>query len=121
MRVELTKEFGFEAAHRLPMVPPQHKCARMHGHSFRLEVTVAGEVEAKAGWLVDFGDIAAVVEPLLKEELDHRTLNDVAGLENPTSELICAWLWQRLAPRIPGLASLTLHETCTARCTYRGG
>jgi 6-pyruvoyltetrahydropterin/6-carboxytetrahydropterin synthase len=120
VQVELTKSYTFEAAHRLPMVPPDHKCARMHGHSFRVEVTVSGEVDPRTGWLVDFGDITAVVEPLLKSELDHRSLNDVTGLENPTSEVLCGWLWQRLQSRIPGLAVITVHETCTARCTFRG-
>ncbi len=120
MRVELTKEYGFEAAHRLPMVPADHKCARVHGHSYRIGVTVEGEVDPALGWLVDFGGITAIVEPLLKRELDHRTLNDVAGLENPTAELLCGWLWARLAPHLPGLSAITVHETCTARCTYRG-
>ncbi|MEK7330497.1 MAG: 6-carboxytetrahydropterin synthase QueD [Candidatus Eisenbacteria bacterium] len=120
MRVELTKSYTFEAAHRLPMVPADHKCARMHGHSFRIEVAVAGEVDERTGWLIDFGDITAVVEPLLKSELDHRTLNDVSGIENPTSENLCRWLWKRLQPRIAGLSTITVHETCTARCTYRG-
>jgi 6-pyruvoyltetrahydropterin/6-carboxytetrahydropterin synthase len=120
MRVELTKSYTFEAAHRLPMVPADHKCARMHGHSFRVEVAVAGEVDERTGWLVDFGDITAVVEPLLKSELDHRTLNEVSGLENPTSEHLCLWLWKRLRPRIAGLAAITVHETCAARCTYHG-
>ncbi|MEO5617300.1 MAG: 6-carboxytetrahydropterin synthase QueD [Candidatus Eisenbacteria bacterium] len=120
MRVELTKEYRFEAAHRLPKVPADHKCFRMHGHSFVIEVTLAGEMDEATGWLVDFGDITAVVEPLLKHELDHRALNDVAGLENPTSELLCVWLWRRLEARLPGLSAVTVQETCTARCTYRG-
>src|SRR6266446_3827482 len=120
MRVELTKEYGFEAAHRLPNAPPGHKCQRMHGHSYRVEVTIAGSVEERAGWLIDFADITAVVEPLLERELDHRTLNDVPGLENPTSEVLCGWLWSRLAPRFGGLSSVTVQETCTARCTIRG-
>jgi len=120
MRVELTRDYRFEAAHRLPMVPPDHKCARMHGHSFRIEVVVSGEVDPKTGWLMDFGDITAVVEPLLKQELDHRSLNDVPGLENPTSEHLCRWLWERLRPRFASLSAITVHETCTARCTYRG-
>jgi len=120
MRVELTKDFTFEAAHRLPRVPADHKCARMHGHSFRIEIRVSGEIDAQLGWLVDYAEITAQVEPILKEELDHRTLNDVPGLENPTSELLCVWLWNRLAPRLPGLATITVHETCAARCTYRG-
>ena len=121
MRVELTRDFAFEAAHRLPMVPPEHRCARMHGHSFRVEVTISGEVDERMGWLVDFDRITRVVEPLIERELDHRTLNDVTGLENPTSEMLCGWLWARLAPLLPGLIAITVHETCTARCTYRGG
>ena len=120
MRVELTKEFTFEAAHRLPMVPPDHKCARMHGHSFRVEVVVAGEIDPDMGWLVDYAHITDVVEPLIKQELDHRSLNDVPGLENPTSEYLSVWLWRRLEPLLPGLTSITVAETCTARCTYRG-
>ncbi len=119
MRVELSKEFHFEAAHRLPLVPPDHKCHRLHGHSFRVEVTVAGEVDPAMGWLLDFADVTARVAPLVRE-LDHRTLNDVPGLENATSEMLCAWLWARLAPALPGLAAITVHETCTARCTLRG-
>ncbi len=120
MRVELTKEYTFEAAHRLPKVAADHKCARMHGHSFRIEVSVAGEVGEQSGWLLDFGDITERVEPLLKRELDHRTLNDVPGLENPTSEVLCGWLWKRLERELPGLSAITVLETCTARCTYRG-
>ncbi len=120
MRVELTKSFRFEAAHRLPRVPENHKCYRMHGHSFVVEITVAGEVDPHTGWLIDYAEITAAVEPLLMKELDHRALNDVPGLENPTSEVLCGWLWERLKPALPGMTSLTVHETCTARCTYRG-
>jgi 6-pyruvoyl tetrahydropterin synthase/QueD family protein len=120
VRVELTREFRFEAAHRLPRVPAGHPCSRMHGHSFRVELVVAGEIDPAMGWLVDFDQVAAAVEPVIGGELDHRTLNDVPGLENPTSEMLCAWLWRRLAPLLPGLSAITVHETCTARCTYRG-
>lgn len=120
MRVELTKAYTFEAAHRLPAVPPDHKCFRMHGHSYRVEVTVKGAVGETTGWLIDFGEITAFVEPLIRQELDHRTLNDVPGLENPTAELLCRWLWQRIHARFEGLSAITVHETCTARCTYRG-
>lgn len=120
MRVELTKEFRFEAAHRLPRVPADHKCHRLHGHSYRIEVTVAGEVDEATGWLVDYADITTVVAPVLRDELDHRTLNDVPGLENATSEVLCIWLWRRFAPGLPGLTAVTVHETCTARCTFRG-
>lgn len=120
MYVELTREFRFEAAHRLPHVPQDHKCFRLHGHGYRVEVVVAGEVDETTGWLLDFGDIKAIVDPLIRERLDHRNLNDVPGLENPTSEILCAWLWREIEGRLPGLAAITVHETCTARCTYRG-
>ena len=120
MRVELVKSFNFEAAHRLPMVPPEHKCFRVHGHSYVVDVTAAGEIDPATGWLVDFGEIAARVEPVIRQELDHRMLNDIPGLENATAELLCAWLWKRLQPLVPHLAAITVRETCTARCTYRG-
>ena len=120
MRVELVKTFRFEAAHRLPHVPTDHKCRRLHGHSFAVDVTVEGEVDETMGWLLDFADITAVVEPILMQELDHRTLNDVPGLENPTAEHLCGWLWKRIQPSFTGLSRITVHETCTARCTYRG-
>ena len=120
MRVELTQTYDFEAAHRLPKLPPEHKCFQMHGHSYRIEVCVAGELDERMGWLRDFGEISAVIEPVIMRELDHRTLNDVPGLENPTSELLCVWLWKRLRPTLPDLEAITVHETCSARCTYRG-
>ena len=121
MRVELTQRYRFEAAHRLPHLPPDHKCFRLHGHSFEVEVSVRGAVDERMGWLVDFGEITAIVEPLLMRELDHRTLNEVPGLENATSEMLCLWLWRRLEPVLPSsLAAITVHETCAARCTYRG-
>ena len=120
MRVELGKRYRFEAAHRLPHVPPDHKCHRLHGHSFEIEICVTGEVGEATGWLMDFGQVTAVVEPILKAELDHRTLNDVPGLENATSEMLCLWLWRRLRLALPQMTSVTVYETCAARCTYRG-
>ena len=94
--VEIAKEFRFEAAHRLPNVAPTHKCYRLHGHSYRFEVRLGGEVDTQSGWLRDFKDIVDVVQPLLNEHLDHYYLNEVAGLENPTSENLARWLWQRI-------------------------
>lgn len=120
MRVELNREYAFEAAHRLPRVGPDHQCSRMHGHSFRFEIVVSGEIDPAMGWLADFDEISRIVEPIVRGELDHRTLNDVPGLENPTSEMLCVWLWTRLSPLLAGLSAITVHETCTARCTYRG-
>ncbi|MHC4416255.1 MAG: 6-carboxytetrahydropterin synthase QueD [Planctomycetota bacterium] len=119
MPVRLVKSFGFEAAHWLPTFPEGHKCRRMHGHSFRAEVVIEGEVPPDQGYLVDYGEIEAVVDPCLRQ-LDHRCLNDVEGLENPTSEVLAAWLWDRLKPLAPMLAAVVIHETCTARCEYRG-
>ena len=118
--MEIWKEFTFEAAHRLPNVPPGHKCARLHGHSFRVEVHVAGAVREPEGWVMDFGDLKTAWQPL-DEALDHRYLNDIPGLENPTSEHLARWIWQRLAPTLPGLAAVVVKETCTTGCTYRGG
>jgi 6-pyruvoyltetrahydropterin/6-carboxytetrahydropterin synthase len=117
--MEIFKEFRIEAAHRLPHVPAGHKCARLHGHSFRVTVHVAGRVSSPTGWVCDFAELAAAFAPL-HEALDHRYLNEVPGLENPTSEQLAMWLWERLRPRLPGLARITVHETCTSGCEYRG-
>ncbi|HVN98833.1 MAG TPA: 6-carboxytetrahydropterin synthase QueD [Steroidobacteraceae bacterium] len=117
--MEIFKEFRIEAAHRLPQVPAGHKCARLHGHSFVIGVYVAGEVQAQAGWVRDFADIGAAMRDV-HEELDHRYLNDIPGLENPTSERLAMWVWRRLEPRLAGLSRIVIHETCTSGCEYRG-
>jgi len=96
-----------------------HKCLRLHGHSFRVTLTVAGPVDADTGWVMDFADIEAACQ-LVHAELDHRYLNDIEGLENPTSEVITRWIWARLKPALPGLSEVKLWETCTAGCLYRG-
>lgn len=113
------KEFSFEAAHRLPNVPPGHKCARLHGHSFHVRVSVEGTLGDTSGWVMDFADIKAVYAPI-HDRLDHRYLNEIPGLENPTSEVVAQWIWRELAPALPGLASIEVRETCTAGCIYRG-
>jgi len=117
--VEIFAEFSFEAAHLLPNVPEGHKCRRLHGHSFRVEVRVEGAVGSDTGWVMDFADIKAAFRPL-HEQLDHRYLNEIAGLENPTSEHLARWIWERLAPRLAGLSRITVRETCTSGCEYRG-
>jgi 6-pyruvoyltetrahydropterin/6-carboxytetrahydropterin synthase len=119
MKVELNKEFRFEAAHQLPATAPTHKCHTLHGHSYRVELTLAGEVDPDTGWLIDFGRIDELVAPLLRR-LDHRTLNDVPGLTNPTSENLAVWIWQELRTQLPALTAVTVWETVDARCTYRG-
>ena len=91
MIAELTRSYEIDAAHRLPSVPKGHKCSRMHGHGFRIEVTVRGEVGKRTGWVMDFAAVDRAVRPLV-DSLDHRTLNDVRGLENPTSEVLAGWL-----------------------------
>jgi 6-pyruvoyltetrahydropterin/6-carboxytetrahydropterin synthase len=111
--MHIFKVFQIEAAHRLPRVPAGHKCARLHGHSFRIEVHVAGEPDAELGWIMDFADLKAAFAPLF-EQLDHRYLNDIEGLENPTSEVLARWIFARLEAVVPSLDRVVVHETCTA-------
>ena len=119
MNIELRKSFQFEAAHLLPHLPKAHKCRRLHGHSFKAEIVVAGECDPKLGWLMDYADISRAFKPLW-EKLDHHYLNEIPGLENPTSENVAAWIWRRLKPKLPQLTEVIVAETCTARCVYRG-
>jgi 6-pyruvoyl tetrahydropterin synthase/QueD family protein len=119
MFVRLTKSFGFEAAHDLPTFPPEHKCRRLHGHSFRFDLIVEGNVDPELGYLIDYGQIKAAAEPFV-QQLDHGYLNEVPELSNPTSENIARWLWDRLKPILPQLAAVIVHETCTSACEYRG-
>ena len=117
--MEIYKEFSFEAAHRLPNVPEGHQCARLHGHSFLVRIYVEDRVDPHTGWVVDFADIKAAFKPILKR-LDHYYLNEIEGLENPTSENVCMWIWERLKPELPILSAVELRETCTSGCIYRG-
>lgn len=117
--MEIFKEFTFEAAHHLPEVPPNHKCARLHGHSFRVALHVRGEIGERSGWIMDFADIAEVWQPLFKI-LDHNYLNEVEGLSNPTSEHLARWIWHRVRPVLPQLSRVEVRETCTCGAIYRG-
>lgn len=119
MHIELRKTFQFEAAHSLPCLPKTHKCRRLHGHSFKVEIAVTGECDPKLGWLIDYADLSAAFKPLWRR-LDHYYLNEVPGLENPTSENIAAWVWRRLKQRLPLLTEVVVAETCQSRCVYRG-
>ncbi len=119
MRARLTKDFCFEAAHHLPSLPEGHKCIQMHGHSFKVEISIEGEVDPKIGWIYDHKRISDAMKPLLGE-MDHSVLNDIAGLESPTIEVMCAWFWRKLEGDLPGLAEVTIYETPTARCSFRG-
>ena len=117
--MEIFRAFTVEAAHRLPNVPPGHKCARLHGHSFRIELHVAGDVDAHTGWVMDFAEVKAAFQPIF-EQLDHHYLNEIAGLENPTSENLARWIWTQTRKSLPQLSKVVVHETCTSGCVYAG-
>lgn len=117
--MEIFKEFTVEAAHRLPHVPEGHKCGRLHGHSFRIAVHVTGPVGELTGWVIDFADIKTAFSPIEKS-LDHNYLNDIPGLENPTSENLAKWIWDQLEASLPGLSQVVVRETCTSGCIHRG-
>jgi len=116
---EIWKEATFEAAHRLPHVPEGHKCARLHGHSYRVRICARGVVDAHTGWVRDFADLTAAFEPI-RQRLDHYYLNEIPGLENPTSELLARWIFERLAKSLPDLAAVEVMETCMSGCRYEG-
>jgi 6-pyruvoyltetrahydropterin/6-carboxytetrahydropterin synthase len=117
--MDVFRVFQIEAAHRLPHVPAGHKCARIHGHSFRIEIHVSGSVGEHSGWVMDFADLRSAFQPLF-ERLDHHYLNDIEGLENPTSENLARWIWQRLKGGLPELSKVVVKETCNAGCIYNG-
>jgi 6-pyruvoyltetrahydropterin/6-carboxytetrahydropterin synthase len=119
MSTEIFRAFTIESAHRLPHVPAGHKCARLHGHSFRLELYLRGPVDATAGWVMDFADVKAAFQPTY-DRLDHQYLNDIPGLENPTSENLARWIWEQMKPLLPLLSKVVVHETCTSGCVYQG-
>jgi 6-pyruvoyltetrahydropterin/6-carboxytetrahydropterin synthase len=119
MKMELRKSFQFEAAHLLPGLPKTHKCRRLHGHSFKAEIVVSGEVDPKLGWVMDYAEISAAFKPIW-EKLDHHYLNEIPGLENPTSEVLAVWIWKKLKPKLPQLSEVVVAETCNAKCVYRG-
>jgi 6-pyruvoyltetrahydropterin/6-carboxytetrahydropterin synthase len=119
MRIALSKTFDFEAAHWLPTFPEGHKCRRMHGHSFHIDVVVEGEVPPEQGYLQDFGELKAAIAPI-QNKLDHYVLNEVEGLANPTAEMLAKWVYDRLKPSLPLLALVRVHETCTSMAEYGG-
>jgi 6-pyruvoyltetrahydropterin/6-carboxytetrahydropterin synthase len=117
--MEVFKEFTIEAAHWLPNVPQGHKCRRLHGHSFHIAIHVRGTIDPQLGWVIDFADIKAAFQTI-EDQIDHRCLNEVEGLENPTSENLARWLWVRLRPVLPALSRVVVKETCTSGCIYTG-
>lgn len=116
--MDVFREFTFEAAHRLLYVPEGHKCGRLHGHSYRVEVHVRGGIDPASGMVIDFADIKAAFRPL-EDALDHHYLNEVDGLDNPTSENLARWIWKQLEGTIP-LSQIVVRETCTSGVTYLG-
>lgn len=117
--MRIFKTFNIEAAHRLPNVPEGHKCSRLHGHSFLVELHVEGPIDPVFGWVMDFGDLKQRFKPLY-DRLDHHYLNDIEGLENPTSENLARWIFQNLRPEVLGLAKVVVNETCTSGAEYTG-
>jgi len=117
--MDVFRVFQIEAAHSLPNVPASHKCARLHGHSFRIEIHVSGEPGDRTGWVMDFADLKAAFQPIF-DQLDHRCLNDIEGLENPTSENLARWIWDKLKPGLGVLHKVVVQETCNAGCVYYG-
>ncbi len=117
--MDIFRVFTIEAAHRLPNVPAGHKCARLHGHSFRIEVHVSGPVDPRTGWVMDFADMKRAFAPVF-DRLDHHYLNEIEGLDNPTSENLARWVWAQLHPGLPQLSRIVIHETCTSGCSYDG-
>ena len=113
---ELRKSLCFESAHRLPHMPEGHKCRRLHGHSFRATLILRGETQPN-GLVIDYGDISEAASPVIKM-LDHQFLNEVPGLENPTSEVLAKWIFERLQMSLPGLYQVIVSETCTTECRY---
>lgn len=118
--MDVYKDFRFEAAHRLLNMPPEHKCGRLHGHSYLLRIYVRGEPDPVTGFVMDFADIKAVVAPVVEEQLDHRYLNDVEGIGNPTAENLARWIWERVRPVLPDLSAVEVRETCTCGAVFRG-
>jgi 6-pyruvoyltetrahydropterin/6-carboxytetrahydropterin synthase len=119
MQAKLTKQFDFAAAHHLPNVPPGHKCGRVHGHNYFVDIVVKGEVDPKMGWVMDYGLIKEICKPIV-DSLDHRNLNEIEGLENPTAETLSQWLWAKIKPQLPLLSAVIVRETCQTSCEYNG-
>ena len=116
-KFELRKTMTFESAHRLPHLPPDHKCSRLHGHSFSMTLVVRGPLDPSAGWVMDYSDLKKSAQPII-DQLDHHYLNEIEGLENPTSEILAKWVYDRLRSRLSALHQVIIAETCTTECTY---
>ncbi|MCA0427408.1 MAG: 6-carboxytetrahydropterin synthase QueD [Bacteroidetes bacterium] len=117
--MQIFKQFTFDSAHFLPNVPDGHKCKEIHGHTYRVIFYFEGELNPELGWVMDFGDLKQVLEPTIKR-IDHKLMNNIPGLENPTCERIAIWLWEQVKPSLPMLCKVELHETPTSGAVYEG-
>ena len=117
--MRIFKEFTFDSAHFLPNVPEDHKCRNMHGHTYRLKIWIEDKPDPNLGWVMDFAVLKQIVKPVVAQ-LDHKCMNNVPGLENPTCEQIAIWIWNQLKPALPKLATVELHETPTSGVIYEG-
>jgi len=117
--MDIFKTFSIEAARSLPNLTDGHPCKKVHGHSFKIRINVSGNVDKQTGFVMDFSDIDALFKPIY-DMLDHSYLNDIEGLENPSSENLCRWIWERLTPSLPGLSQIEIKETDTTGCIYKG-
>ena len=119
MTTTLFREFTIEAGRYLPNLAPEHPCARMHGHTFMVQIHVTGKVDEEKGWIMDFNELDDKLEEI-RQLLDHRVLNEVPGLENPTTELLARWIWGRLVKELPGLSRIVIQENAYSGCIYTG-
>ena len=117
--MEIFNRYYLESARRLPRLPADHPCSRVHGHSFQVEIHVSGPLDPEMDWVVDFAELDAAFSPI-HAQLDHHYLNDIPGLENPTTERMAQWVWQHLKPRLPGLSKIVIQETQQSGCVYCG-
>lgn len=117
--MQIFKQFSFDSAHVLPNVPDGHKCKNLHGHTYHLTVFFEGNLDSSLGWVIDFTEIKTKMTPIINR-LDHNYLNDIKGLENPTCEIMCVWLWDEIKPLLPALSKIELKETPTSGAIYEG-
>lgn len=117
--MKIFKEFTFDSAHFLPNVPDGHKCKNMHGHTYRLTVFFEGQLVKDLEWVVDFAEVKKIINPIINQ-IDHKLINDIEGLENPTCERVAVWLWNKIKPKMPQLTEIKLNETPTSGVVYDG-
>jgi len=117
--MDVCKTFSIEAARSLPHLPENHPCSKIHGHSFKITLMVSGPVDKDTGFVMDFGELETLFEPLRKQ-IDHSYLNDIEGLENPSSENLCKWIWKKLILSLPRLSQIEIRETDSTNCIYKG-